>query len=401
MARCRWALVAALVSTVVGCSGAGYYSQSVQGQLSLLAKQRSLSSMLEDRQVDPELRRKLERVAEMRDFAVAELGLPDNGSYRSYVHLDPPYVVWNVVAAPELSVTPITWCFPVAGCVSYRGYFSEKKARRFAAGLEADGFDTVVEGVAAYSTLGWFRDPLLSTFIDWPETRLAGLLFHELAHQRVYAKGDTVFNESYATVVERAGLERFLAGEEHAAALAGEETRRERREQFTRLVLETRRGLDELYRSSAPDASKRDRKAELLAELGEAYQELRESWDGWAGYDAWFDRELNNAHLASIGAYGELVEPLERLLAELGGDLDAFHREVEQLADLSYEERRQRLGVSGSSVAGEPLDLNARVVEARSTAEVGERVCHQGVGARTVERIVRPEALGKHRDSPA
>lgn len=333
---------------LAGCAGAGYYAQSIRGQLAILAHQRSIEKVIADPHADEKLRRKLARIAEMRSFAVTELDLPDNGSYRSYVALERPYAVWNVVAAPELSVAPLTWCFPVAGCVSYRGYFRRERAEAFAAQLAAEGYDTVVEGVAAYSTLGWFRDPVLSTFVDWPETRLAGLLFHELAHQRVYAKDDTTFNESYATVVELAGLRRFLAGESHAAELAADRVRRGRQSSFEELVLSYRGRLADLYASDVSEADKRRRKAETFEELRRAYADLRAGWGGWGGYDDWFAQDLNNANLASIGAYGELVQPLEKLLESLGGDFHAFHREVARLAELPRDERRRQLGVPES-----------------------------------------------------
>lgn len=333
-----------LLTALTGCSGAGYYGQSIRGQLSILMKRRSLETVLADPRVDPSVRAKLERVVEIRDFASRELDLPDNGSYRSYVELDRDYVVWNVVATPEFSTEAVTWCFPIVGCVAYRGYFSEPKAESFAAGLAAAGYDTTVDGVTAYSTLGWFHDPVLSTFLDRSEAGLAALLFHELAHQKVYVKGDSVFNESYATTVELAGLDRYLDADAAVAARESARLGRERQAEFSRLVAEARGALQLVFGdASLSDAEKRRRKAAVFEDLRRSYRDTKEAWGGYAGYDAWFAQDLNNAVLASVGTYSSLVPELQDLLASLGGDLGAFHVAVKELGRLSLDDRRQRL----------------------------------------------------------
>jgi predicted aminopeptidase len=337
-------LTAALILIVTGCSGLGFYTQSVGGQLAILFKRQSVTKILADQRQDPSLREKLRRVLEARDFASHELSLPDNGSYRSYVRLDRPYAVWNVVAAPALSVEPKTWCFPVAGCVSYRGYFSRDRAERYAEKLRSRGYDAAVEGVAAYSTLGWFRDPVLSTFVDWPSPDLASLIFHELAHQRLYVKGDTVFNESFASVIEREGLTRYLEKEGDQSALAVWEARHDRQREFSELVLAHRQRLRDIYASTSLETQEKlRRKRETFANLGRAYEDLKRSWGGYAGYDHWFDRDLNNAHLASVGAYDHWVPAFQAMLDGAGGDLDSFYEKVGRLAKLSHEERRRRL----------------------------------------------------------
>lgn len=351
-----------LLLALASCSAVRYTGQAVWGQTRILAAQKPIEKLLADPKTPETLRRQLETVLEIREFAVEKLKLPDNGSYTTFVELAPAEgqegrrrsVVWNVVAAPELEVAPIVWCFPVAGCVSYRGYFSEQGARRYATRLERKGYDVAVSGAAAYSTLGWFRDPVLSTVIDYPPIDLAGLLFHELAHQVVYVADDTRFNESFATAVELAGVRRFLAATgQDPELLAAYRERKHREEQFVGLVLEYRSRLQELYASEAPAQEKRRLKEATFKALRHAYREkLRAGWDAErspqavAFYDAWFERDLGNAHLAQIGAYHDLVPAFERLLEEVDGDLERFYAEVGELAELPPEERETRLGLT-------------------------------------------------------
>jgi predicted aminopeptidase len=336
-------MAVALVLAVTGCSNLGFYTQSVGGQLAILWNRRPVDQIVADKREDATLREKLQRVLDARNFATQELLLPDNGSYRSYVRLDRSYAVWNVVAAPALSVEPMTWCFPIAGCVSYRGYFSRARAERFAEKLRGRGLDVAVEGVAAYSTLGWFRDPVLSTFVDWPSPDLASLIFHELAHQRLYVKGDTVFNESFASVIEREGLTRYLHREGDQTALASWQTDHDRQREFAALVLEHRERLRDLYASTIATQEKLRRKSEVFRDLGRAYEDLKASWGGYAGYDRWFDRQLNNANLASVGAYDRWVPALEEMLEEADGNLAAFYDDVRALGEMTSEQRRKRL----------------------------------------------------------
>ena len=349
--RSRWLAGVLFVSVlslslaVASCSSVGYYGRSIRGQMSLISKRRAIEKIVADGGTDVALRERLELVLEMRGFASSDLGLPDNKSYRSYADLGRPYAVWNVVATPELSVAPLQWCFPVAGCVSYRGYFSEDRAEKYARKLRQEGHDVSIGGVSAYSTLGWFADPVLNTFVDWPEDQLAGLLFHELTHQRVYVKGDTVFNESLATVVELEGLRRWLEarheGEELVRRLSADRTRQQRAEQFTDLVLGLRERLESLYDSGETDELKRRRKSELFAAAKKDYAHVRDaSWKGYRGYDAWFERDLNNAHLASVGTYRDLVAPLRARLEEADGDLGSFFDDLEVLAKMERTERQ-------------------------------------------------------------
>lgn len=331
-----------------GCSTLGYYAQSINGHLSLVAAARPVPQWLADAQTKPALKERLALSQRMRDFAVKELALPENASYRRYADLPRRAAVWNVVAAPELSLTLQRWCFPVVGCVGYRGYFEREAAEAFAAELRAEGKEVSVYGVPAYSTLGalpgdYFADPLLSTFIHYPEGELARLIFHELAHQVAYAKGDTMFNESFATTVERLGGQRWLA--EHATPEARADYARfdGRRRDFRELTLRYRERLGEVYRQDMPDSAKRQRKAELMAQMRAEYAVMkRERWDGFAGYDGWFER-ANNASLGVLAAYNALVPGFERLFEREGRDFPRFYAEVRRLAALPKDERRAAL----------------------------------------------------------
>ncbi len=337
---------------LANCSSLGYVGQAAWGQGKILLGRQEIARLLEDPATPGELKEKLALVERIRDFAVAELHLPDNGSYRSYVELPPVAdggrrgaVVWNVVAAPELSTAPLTWCFPVAGCVSYRGYFSEARARRFGDRLAAEGYDVSVGGAAAYSTLGWFADPLLSTVIDYPEPYLAGLIFHELAHQVVYVQDDTRFNESFATTVEVEGVRRWLAAAgRRPAEMADYLAQQRRQDEVTDLLLAYRERLRETYGLDRADDWKRRRKSELFSELRQELLRLGKTANGEGSVaGAWARRRLNNADLASAGDYHGLVAGFHRLLDLRGGDLEAFYAAVAELAGLGPDERERRL----------------------------------------------------------
>ena len=340
------ALVVGAACLTSGCSSIGYYAQSVGGHLALIGGARPVADVLADPQSGPALKHRLLLSQRIRDFAVTELKEPDNQSYRRYADLKRSAAVWNVVAAPELSLTLKTWCFVVVGCVGYRGYYDRADADAFAAGLAAEGFETSVYGVPAYSTLGSlpggrFADPLLSTFIDYPEGELARLIFHELAHQIAYAKGDTEFNESFATAVERIGGDRWLAA--HASARARDEFALfdGRRRDFRALTAKYRSALDALYRSAVADADKRVGKVALYAALRADYAALKtQRWNGFSGYDGWFAR-ADNASLGVLAAYNELVPAFTRLFEREGGDFARFYAEVGRLAALDNRDERR------------------------------------------------------------
>ena len=336
-----------VIATLGGCSSASYYAQSIGGHLDLLRRARPVAEVLADPATPPALRERLELSQRQRDFAVAELALPDNRSYRRYADLQRNAVVWNVVAAPELSLTLKTWCFPLLGCVGYRGYFDRAAAEALAEQLRAEGWEVDVYGVPAYSTLGWTDwlggDPLLNTFVHWPEGELARILFHELAHQVVYAADDTTFNESYATAVERLGGAMWL--EQHAsdAARAEYAALDGRRRDFRALTSRTREELRALYESPLDDATKRERKSALMVRLRAEHAALKAGrWEGFAGYDGWFTR-ANNATLGVQASYNELVPAFERLFERSGGDFARFHAEVRALAALPKVERDAKL----------------------------------------------------------
>jgi predicted aminopeptidase len=295
------------------------------------------------------LRQRLETAQAIRAFANTELALPDNGSYRYYADLQRPWVVKNVFAAPELSLEPHQWCFLIVGCLSYRGYFAPETAQELAEALRADGDDVYVADISAYSTLGWFDDPLLNTFIHWPDGRLAELLFHELAHQRLYVADDTAFNEAYATAVGRLGAERWL--EQQGAVQDREKYAADvqQREQFLQLTTETREQLAALYASSRSAAEKRAGKQRILAELRERYQALKQVWGGYAGYDRWFAQDLNNAKLAGVSTYHRQVPAFLALFEREGRDFAAFHQAAEAIGQLPPAEREGALRTLRSS----------------------------------------------------
>jgi predicted aminopeptidase len=333
LCRCFIIVVASLSAS--GC----YLLQAATGQMALTSKRRPIEKVLADASTPQELRTRLEYVSAARTFASAELGLPDNASYRSYADVGRPYVVWNVFATEEFSVQPRRWCFPIAGCVVYRGYFAEKNAQSYARGLRLRGLDTAVGGVAAYSTLGHFKDPVLNTMLGWSDVQLASTLFHELAHQVVYVPGDSEFNEAFATVVEEAGLQRWLAARGRLPDLTAWHEQRQRGAQFIGLLLQTREELDQLYRSPLSEAEKRERKQYRFGVLKLQYADLKKSWNGYRGYDWWFNRTLNNAHLISAATYYGCVPGLRRVLQSVDNDLPRFYDKARELGKLSTEAR--------------------------------------------------------------
>lgn len=339
----RKAALLGVAVVLAGCETASYYSQAVSGHLALMAAARPAEEVIADSGTSPALRQQLQTALRIRTFAARELHLPDNASYTSYVQLDRPYVAWNVFAAPEFSLQPTTHCFPIVGCVSYRGFFAEKDAREFATGLAAGGQDVFVAGVPAYSTLGWFDDPLLSSFMRGRDTETARLIFHELAHQLVYARDDSTFNESFATTVEREGMRRWLAREGQAAEFDAYLAAQKRRREFIALLEEARERLEPVYRRGLPPLEMRAQKRTEFQGLLARYEALKSRWGGYAGYDRIIGREPNNALLVAFSTYTQLVPAFERLLAQAGGDLPAFYARARELAELPKAERGKRL----------------------------------------------------------
>ena len=345
--RARWLALAAVLA-LSGCETLSYYAQAVGGQLELMHRAQPLADWISDPATPPALRRRLELAARVREFASRKLALPDNGSYRSYAELGRPYAVWNVFAAPEFSLHPVESCFPIAGCVAYRGFFMREDAERFAAKERAEGLDVFGYGVPAYSTLGWFDDPLLSTFIHYPEWELARLIFHELAHQVVYVKGDTTFNESFAVTVQDEGVHRWLESDGRGAELAAFREAEARKDEFTALIEDARGRLARLYAEPLAPGAMRAAKQGEFARLAQRYAALKARWGGYAGFDRLM-REPNNALLASISAYSQLVPGFRRELAAVHGDLGAFYARVKALARLPKAERDAALSGAKSA----------------------------------------------------
>jgi predicted aminopeptidase len=347
-----------------GCADLGYYWQSVSGHMALMQAARPVDEWLADVQTPEKLKARLTLTQKIRNFAVSELKLPDNASYQRYAHLQRKAVVWNVVAAPKLSLKLKTWCFPVAGCVGYRGYFSEAEAKLEAESLKAQDLEVSVYGVPAYSTLGWSNwaggDPLLSTFIGYPEGELARLVFHELAHQVAYAPGDTAFNESFATAVERLGGARWLATYGSETAKAEYAVFDGRRQQFRALTRATRLRLVDIYESNNSISGGKyaliAMKSGVINDFKAQYEQLKAGWNGFAGYDAWV-KNANNASFGALAAYDDGVPQFEALFAQEGGDWVKFFGTVQKLAKMTKEERETVLKIALNK---SHLDLNSK-----------------------------------------
>ncbi len=333
-----------LVPLLNGCTGIGYYAQSVDGHLKMLSAREKVEKLIDDATKPGQLRAQMALARDIRRFASDELALPDNNSYRSYVDTGRDYVTYAVFAAPEFSLTAHTWCFPVYGCVPYRGYFFRDAAVEFAIKAQQQGLDVHVAGITAYSTLGWFADPLLNTMFRHDETYLAGLVFHELAHQQVYVRGDTAFNEAFAVAVETTGVKRWLKQTSDAAALRRYEADLARKAVFLELVAQARADLAEVYAGPGSDAAKRAAKTAAIEKLRRRYRRMRDGrWGGYRGYDGWFDAPINNAKLAVSGFYNDLVPDFVRLLAACSGDYTTFYEAVERIGALDENRRHAAL----------------------------------------------------------
>lgn len=335
--------LASLVLTLLAVPlSACYLAHTARGQWGVMAKRQPIAAVLGSSTTPAPVKTQLERVLAIREFAVRELALPDNGSYRSYADLGRPFAVWNVFAAPEFSIEPKLWCFPIAGCVAYRGYFNEPKARAFAARLERNRYDVYVGGVAAYSTLGHFDDPVLNTMIGWSDVQLAAIIFHELSHQLLYVPDDSSFNEGFASVVEEEGVRRWLTSQGRAADLAAFHRQRDRYLEFVALVADARARLAVLYASELDKAEMRARKQKVFAQLAQEHARLKSAWGGRSTFDRWFSEGVNNAHLVSVATYQECVPGIEAVLAATGGEPGEFYRRMREIARLKPDARRTR-----------------------------------------------------------
>lgn len=354
-----------IVALVASAAHIKYYFQAAYGHLALFSAARPIDAYLADPSIDGELKERLLKVKRIRDFAIRELKLPDNDSYTMYADIQRPYVVWNVIATPELSMQPVQWCFPVAGCASYRGYFDKGDALAFAASMQKAGYDVQVAAVPAYSTLGWFKDPVMSTFIHYSEPQLARLIFHELAHQVLYIKGDSQFNESFAMAVEEEGVARWIAKYGDEEMRQAHIANKQRKKEFLALLAKYQARLWDNYARIATAEMKRTEKAKILNALQDEFRMVKVSWNGYDGYDGWFARPLNNAHLASIATYHSLVPGFRKLMKDQT-DLQEFYRTAKSLASLPHGLRQEQIAELGKDDAAPVPVQQVKVLKEQS-----------------------------------
>jgi len=382
----KWLLAPLLLLAVLamsGCQTLSYYGQAIKGQYQIVAYRERIEKLLADPKTPAPLKAKLDLVERLRAFAAKDLRLPVDGHYEKYADVHRPFVVWNVEAAPEFSLEPKTWWYPFVGRLEYRGYFSERDARAYAARLQQKGYDVYVGGVTAYSTLGWFKDPLLNTFIFDAEPDLAETIFHELGHARVFARGDTDFNEAFATTVGQEGARRWLRAKGDESACQKYQAELRRTQQFANLIKTTRERLEALYgdertetgnlravkkQRASPLRQLREQKQRVLTRLRQEYAHLKAQWGGNADYDDWFAEPLNNAQLNSVAAYYDLVPGFESLLNQNGGDLEKFYEAADRLAREPKPERDRWLRALGSTAAGSAFPKDGTVVPSAAMA---------------------------------
>lgn len=345
MATWRKLCLCLMVVGISGCSTVSYLWQAASGHVSIMSKSEDIDEVLLDEQTPTWLVKQLSYVQAIRDFSIDELGLPDNRSYRVYADIGRPYPVWNVVAAPKDSLHLRTWCFPIAGCISYKGFYSESEAMMLAEKLRREGLDVAVAGVPAYSTLGYTADPILSSFVKYPPGELARLIFHELAHQVVYVKDDTQFNESFATAVEQLGTQAWLGQIGYESLRSEYESFDEKREVFKELLARAKYDLALVYEDPSKNHSERLKaKARVLNGLKSEYEQIkRDRWAGWNGYDRYFETDLNNAKLALVGVYNQYVPAFKVLFARCNAEFPRFYASVSALGELEYDERSRLL----------------------------------------------------------
>lgn len=359
-----------LVLTQIGaCAGPGYYAQAISGHLQLMRSRVDIADVLQDAGTDPVLAERLRLTETMRRFAHEQLGLPDSDTYGQLAVTGRKAVTWNVVAAPEFSLQPELWCFPVAGCVPYRGYFALADAEKFAGSLRRKGLDVSVSPAVAYSSLGWFDDPLLDTMLQYSDAALAGIMFHELAHELLYVKGDTTFNESFAGFVESAGLERWLQERSDDQQLQYWTRLALAKQEFAGLVRETRRDLQTVYASGLPESAMRQAKQEVFNSLETAYRQMVETdWQGADYFAGWMAGELNNAQLTLMESYEGGMCAFAALYRDAGQDFEPFYRLVKAKAALGTDERNEWLARDCSHV------------DEGTDDRVGDRVDERGGG---------------------
>jgi predicted aminopeptidase len=337
----RLIAISAVGFVLCACSSVRYYAQAAHGQSELVFRRRAVSAILQDPATKHELAARLRLAQQARQFASQRLGLPDNRSYTSYVDLQREYVVWNVFAAPRYSVDPVLYCFPIAGCVAYRGYFNQAAAKAEVARLQQLNYDVEIGGVPAYSTLGWFADPILSSMLRWDDDELDSTIFHELAHQLIYVKDDTAFNESFATFVQTEGLREWR----QSRGLPAQDDRMQAMDAgFTRLVLDLRERLKTLYASSVGEPAMEAGKQREIATFRQQYQQWRDrDWPQEHAYDAWVAAPINNARLLPFGLYDQWTASFRVLFQRAKGSWPAFYTSVRALAKSPKAQRELQL----------------------------------------------------------
>ena len=344
-------LMAPMLTQIIGCAGPGYYAQAISGHLKLMNARVDIDQIIGDPATDPELAARLRRVESMRQYAHEQLGLPDSDTYSQFAVTGRDAVSWNVVAAPEFSLQPKLWCFPVAGCVPYRGYFAKSKAEKFADTQRSKGFDVSVSPAVAYSSLGWFNDPLLDTMLQYSDAALAGIMFHELAHELLYVKGDATFNESFAGFVESAGLERWLQANAGEKQLDYWSRLASAKREFASLVRETRRELQAIYASGQPESEMRQAKEAAYHSLDSAFrQKVETDWRGTNFFSGQMASELNNARLALMESYEGGMCAFEALYQDAGRNLQSFYQLARDRAALNDDERKAWLALPCDAV---------------------------------------------------
>jgi len=333
-----------IVMQFSACSSISYYSQAVSGHLDLMARERPVDEVIEDETTSDELKNRLLLSQQARVFATEALHLPDNDSYKMYADLERPYVVWNVVATPAYSIKPKQWCFFIVGCLSYRGMFDEQEAKQLAEQLKQQGMDVSVFGSAAYSTLGYFDDPLLNTMMRHGDANLIGVIFHELAHQTIYIEDDTAFNEAFATAVEQEGLRRWFEAMGEPGQYEAYMQKKTYRHEFYKLITQTRVKLDDVFSSDKDVKQKQIQKQAIYQAFKQDYLEWRKERNYYA-FDNWMQRELNNSHLALIATYQDLVPNFTNLLASVNGDLQKFYELVSTISKKDKATRKSVLSM--------------------------------------------------------
>ncbi len=339
----RYFLLSLVFLLLSGCAELQYYGHAISGQLDVLSKRRPIPEVIKDPETKPEVVQKLKAVERMHDFAISDLSLPDSDSFRSYSDLGRPYVLWNVFATPELSLQTKQWCYPFFGCLGYRSYFAKAYAESVALELEQEGWDVHIAPSPAYSTRGFFSDPIYNPMLRYDDLTMAGMLFHELAHEKIFFKNDSELNESFAVAVQNEGIKRWLAHEQQPQYYSDYIVAQQRDKQFVTLLLRYRKKLEQLYHSSKTDDEKRRQKKHILKSLRIAYFALRKEWDGYTGFDHWFNKPLNNARLAPVGTYQGHVAAFVALLKQYNGNLAEFYSHAERLSELPMDERRKQL----------------------------------------------------------